>query len=391
MRKSQPSLFSSARRCAPAATALLLSSLAAGCAAGEVGSLEDEADAAIEDTSQALVADCGAILAKGVHDEFKLAKNSSDAFAMAKAFCKEHSTSKGGSGGIGLEYAGFGIELTGSGNKAVWDKYCESYSHTDTATESLNLMTSTVNPSIVAAWAACVTQDGGLSCYKKPGENIIGLTYEELARSGDLKNVTLTPTNMTIKNPGDAKPTLYVGDTGLAFTTPDSSKDATLLLNGRTALTNLAQSCSVLVKSNKTLTGEIAKAWQGEAVSGYAPIVTALDKMDTAGWKKTMRDRIRSVVYSKMDVGVKAQVNCIQASSTCRPPYASDYAYEYKLPGLKCKNGSIGWPARKVSRNVLAITPAQEVKAAEDQAAGIVGGFGVCVSRGGTAGTYDVL
>jgi len=50
-------------------------------------------------------------------------------------------------------------------------------------------MTRTVNPGVVATWSSCVARKGGLACYVRPGQNAVGLTYEELANSGNLTNV----------------------------------------------------------------------------------------------------------------------------------------------------------------------------------------------------------
>jgi hypothetical protein len=77
-------------------------------------SAEDEEDIELGEHTEAAVQDCSAILLNGVHDEMKRSFNSSDAFALAKGFCKEVKNSGGGGGSLSL----FGISLTGSGSTA---------------------------------------------------------------------------------------------------------------------------------------------------------------------------------------------------------------------------------------------------------------------------------
>jgi hypothetical protein len=241
-------------------------------------------------------------------------------------------------------------------------------------------MTRTVNANIVDAWSACVTQTGGLTCYQKPGENVIGLTYEELANTGDLKNVSITLSNMKVPNQADAKPILYTGDTGLAYTITDSSKDATFLLNGRTELSNYAQSCSVFVKSPGSIRTEVGNVWHALAMM-YFNINSALNTPEAEPYEP-FRTRVYDAVMAKGLNALSKWGDCFN-NRTCNSPQAADYRFSFSTPGVMCNDGKILVAPATYAHNVLTHTPASEVELITSLGVWRLLAPGFCASRGG--------
>lgn len=313
---------------------------------------------------QALSAECNGILVDGVFDEYVASSNSSDSYALAKAFCKEvHDTASGGGGG-GVDLAVFSINVSGGGSTTSWDKFCESYSESSTSSEVTNLMTRTVNPAILEAWTECMTDGGGLACAHEPGTNIIGLTWEEVANTGELRNTTLTTTNMTVQNPSDVRPTLFIGDTNLAFTVPNTAASSTFVLNGRTS-SNFAQSCKVFVKSPAEIRAEIRGAW--------ADLYTYYKSMQTnlLGVKASVHAPTYDAIFNALDAkrrAVLAKRDACDNGGTCsKPPLGNDFKYSYVLPSKKCYFLTV--VAQAHERNILEHSSTFEAKVAQDRTA----------------------
>src|SRR5688500_11185502 len=103
--------FSFARRFACSLVALG----ASACTADVLDPSLNGEDGEVSLAQQALLAECNGILVDGVFDEYVASSSSSDAYALAKSFCKEvHDTASGGGGG-GIDLAVISVKVSGSG------------------------------------------------------------------------------------------------------------------------------------------------------------------------------------------------------------------------------------------------------------------------------------
>ena len=323
------------------ASAAFLSSLIFGLSVvgcGDVGDAPYEGP--IGETSAAVVQDCGEILALGIFDTVTETSHDKDTYALAKGFCDEVQKSASGGGDTSFSYLGIGGTLSGHASKSSFKKYCEYFDEKSTSDEAHNLMTSVADPNIVAAWAQCVSAQEGLACYQKPGEPVIGVTYSEVGNSGPLKGVTLTPTNLTVRNPAAAVPVIDVGDTGLGFRITNTSEDANLLINGKTELTKFAQFCSVEIKSQVKINRELKQAWHRIA-EDYKSIKTDLEAyLQNDGYAPAdVLGRVKPLLAdaSAKYTNAKAQeAACTDTSTRCQMPSGADLTLEGTFPAMNC-------------------------------------------------------
>lgn len=338
----------------------------AGCA-GEAGAEAEEGQAlAAEDeigeTQQALVDGCSAILMNGVHDELISTSNGQDAFALAKAACREEANSASGGGGLGIGLFG----ASGSASASSWDKFCESYNISSSSSETTSLLTRTANQGIVNSWLQCMTNVGTtLVCYQKPGENVISFTYRDPDKLGDIVDSVLT-VDPNLTTPRAQRqliaPTLRFGETLLNFTIRNEGIDSGISFTGDTAVTGKRMSCSVLIKSPGTIKREMALPWTNLGIM-YRDLGTAVDAISAGAPNEIESGPYNAFLLHYWNAAVKSN-DCTTLSPTCvAPPIAKDYTFSITIPGFRCRGPSIDISVKPmpITRNVLVVATSEIV------------------------------
>jgi hypothetical protein len=297
---------------------------------------ETMTDQEIAVAKQALVEECNAILADGVFDEYVATGSSADAYAASKAYCRDNSSMA--SGGGGGDFLGI-IKASGGGSSTVWDKYCQDFVTTSSSDEETSLLTKTASQALVNAWAQCMTSRVGLACSQKPDTRAIEIVWDELNNEGELVKTTLDTSNLSLSNPSLARPTLPIGKTSLLFSSPDRSRNSTLVFNGNAEKTNVRHSCTVVSKGSAGIRADVTKSWS-KLTSRYADIVDALHDMRTSS-NAIYVDQALSAANARYSTANAKKAACNNGESCSAPPLGSVFNFTYRTPGLKCPNGKV--------------------------------------------------
>lgn len=306
-----------------------------GCGVAPID-YETMSDQEIAVAKEALSAECNAILADGLFDEYLATGDAADAYAASKAYCRDNSSSA--SGGGGGEILGGLVKASGGGSSNVVDKYCQDFVTISNSEEETSLMTKTASPTLVNAWAECMTSRVGLACSQKPNTKAIEIVWDELNNEGELVKTTLDTSNMTLSNPSLARPTLPIGKTTLLFSS-DSSRNSTLVFNGNAEKTNVRHSCTVVSKGSAGIRADVTKSWS-TLTSRYASIVDALNDMRTST-NAIYVDQALVAANARYSTANAKKAACNNNESCSAPPLGSVFNITYKTPGLKCSNGKI--------------------------------------------------
>jgi hypothetical protein len=184
-----------------------------------------------------------------------------------------------------------------------------------------------------------MTSRVGLACSQKPNTRAIEIVWDELNNEGELVRTALDTSNMSLSNPSLARPTLPIGKTSLLFSTPDASRNSTLVFNGNAERTNVRHSCTVVSKGSAGIRADVTKSWS-KLTSRYAEIVDALNDMRTTA-NAIYVDQALSAANARYSTANARKADCNNGESCSAPPLGSVFNITYRTPGLKCSNGKI--------------------------------------------------